>query len=57
MERLSEGYTPPEDACPTYRTLYAYLNEFDATTKKHVHLENNILFPKAIKLEEQIRVN
>lgn len=57
IERLSGNYTPPEEACPTYRTLYAYLNEFDAATKKHVHLENNILFPKAILLEEQLRAN
>jgi regulator of cell morphogenesis and NO signaling len=56
MERLSLGYTPPEEACPTYRTLYAYLNEFDAATKKHIHLENNILFPKTIKLEEQLSI-
>lgn len=53
MAALSSGYTPPADACPTYRTLYALLQEFDTVTKKHVHLENNILFPKAIKLEEK----
>ncbi len=47
----SDSYTPPADACPTYRTLYALLQEFDAATKKHVHLENNILFPKAVGLE------
>lgn len=54
LARLSGGYTPPADACPTYRTLYALLAQFDATTKKHVHLENNILFPKAIRLEEAV---
>lgn len=55
LARLSGGYTPPEDACATYRTLYAMLAQFDADTKKHVHLENNILFPKAISLEEELR--
>lgn len=55
MEQISGGYAPPEDACPSYRTLYGYLKEFDAATKKHVHLENNILFPKSIRLEESFR--
>ncbi|MBX7236522.1 MAG: DUF542 domain-containing protein [Caldilineales bacterium] len=54
MARLSDGYTPPADACPTFRTLYALLGQFDAATKKHVHLENNILFPKALRLEEAL---
>lgn len=54
LARLSGGYAPPDDACPTYRTLYALLAQFDADTKKHVHLENNILFPKAIRLEEAL---
>lgn len=54
MERLSDGFTPPADACPTFQTLYAYLKEFDAATKKHVHMENNILFPKAIALERSL---
>lgn len=51
IAHLSDSYSPPVDACPTYRTLYALLQEFDAATKKHVHLENNILFPKAVELE------
>jgi regulator of cell morphogenesis and NO signaling len=52
IESLSQGFTPPQDACNTYRALYGYLAEFDQATKKHVHLENNILFPKAIRLEK-----
>jgi regulator of cell morphogenesis and NO signaling len=55
IEALSDGYTPPADACPTYETLYALLREFDAATKKHIHLENNVLFPKAVELEESLR--
>lgn len=54
IARLSGGHTPPADACTTYRTLYALLAQFDAATKKHVHLENNILFPKAIRLEREL---
>lgn len=52
LERLSGGYVVPADGCNTYRALYGFLSDFDATTKKHVHLENNILFPKAIRLEQ-----
>lgn len=57
IEALSDGFTPPADACPTFHTLYALLSEFDAATKKHIHLENNILFPKSIELEETIRAD
>ena len=52
LARLSGGYAVPADGCNTYRALYGFLGEFEATTKKHIHLENNILFPKAIKLEQ-----
>jgi regulator of cell morphogenesis and NO signaling len=52
IETLSHGFTLPQEACNTYRALYGYLAEFDQATKKHVHLENNILFPKAVRLEE-----
>lgn len=51
---LSNNYTPPEDACPTFQTLYALLKKFEAATKKHIHLENNILFPKTIELEAAV---
>lgn len=48
---LSNNYTPPEDACNTYRVTFALLQEFEEDLHKHIHLENNILFPKAIKME------
>jgi len=48
---LSENYTAPDDACFSYRTLYAALKEFEANLHQHVHLENNMLFPRAIELE------
>lgn len=53
---LSNSYTPPEHACNTYRVLYAKLQEFEGDLHKHVHLENNILFPKAIALEKQLNL-
>jgi regulator of cell morphogenesis and NO signaling len=52
INRLSGGYTPPEGACNTYRATYAKLEEFEDDLHRHVHLENNVLFPKALALEE-----
>jgi len=52
LYRLSDGYTPPEDACNTFRVLYGKLKEFEDDLHRHIHLENNILFPKAIEMEQ-----
>ena len=49
---LSNNYQPPEGACNTFRVLYAKLREFEADLHQHIHLENNILFPKALGLEQ-----
>lgn len=48
---LSQDYTPPAGACPTFRAFYAGLREFEQDLHQHIHLENNILFPRAIALE------
>lgn len=45
---LSDGYTPPKDACQTYQVAFKLLSDFESDLHKHVHLENNILFPKAV---------
>lgn len=52
IRKLSNNYTPPAFACPTYRGFYQSLHEFEQDLHQHVHLENNILFPRAIELEE-----
>jgi regulator of cell morphogenesis and NO signaling len=57
IAELSHNYTPPEGACNTYRVLYALLEEFENDLHRHVHLENNILFPKALKLERSLSKN
>ncbi len=54
IEMLSNNYTPPEDACNTYRVTLALLKEFEQDLHLHIHLENNILFPKAIELEKEL---
>ena len=53
IAELTDNYTPPADACNTYKVTYAMLDEFEKDLHLHIHLENNILFPKAIKLEQQ----
>jgi len=52
IRQLSSDYTLPIDACTSYRVLFAKLNEFEQDLHQHVHLENNLLFPKAIAMEK-----
>jgi len=52
---LSNNYTPPQDACTTYRLSFAALNAFELDLHQHVHLENNILFPKAINMFRELQ--
>jgi regulator of cell morphogenesis and NO signaling len=52
---LSNNYTAPDDACGTYRVTFALLQEFEDDLHLHIHLENNILFPKSIELEAQLK--
>lgn len=51
LRALSDGYTPPDWACNTYRALLDGLSELEQNMHLHVHKENNILFPRAIELE------
>lgn len=53
IAELTGNYTPPADACNTYRVTFSLLKEFEEDLHLHVHLENNILFPKAIKMEQE----
>ena len=52
IRRLSHKFTTPEDACPTFHAFYDGLKEFEQDLHQHIHLENNILFPRAIELEQ-----
>ena len=54
IRKLTDNYSLPADACTTYTTYYKELKEFEEDLHKHVYLENYILFPKAVKLEEKI---
>ncbi len=55
IAKVSDNYNPPADACNTYRVTYALLDEFEKDLHKHIHLENNILFPKSIQHEEKMQ--
>lgn len=50
---LTDNYTVPADGCTTYRVTFSMLSEYEDDLHLHIHLENNILFPKSIELEEQ----
>jgi len=50
MRALTGGYAPPADACPTFMALYDALRELEDDLHEHIHLENNILFPRSIAM-------
>lgn len=54
IAELSNHYTPPDDACNTYRLTFTMLQEFENDLHEHIHLENNILFKKAIAMEARL---
>ena len=51
LRELTDGYTPPDWACNTFRALLDALHELELELHQHIHKENNILFPKALDLE------
>ena len=55
IRTLSSDFAVPEDACFSYRTLYKALEELELDLHQHIHLENNILFPRASELEQKTR--
>ncbi len=54
MRTLTDGFTPPDWACNTYRALLDGLHELELDMHQHVHKENNVLFPGIIEREEQL---
>lgn len=55
IAELTNNYTPPADACNTYKVTYAMLQDFENDLHTHIHIENNILFPKSIQLEKELK--
>jgi regulator of cell morphogenesis and NO signaling len=52
LRATSDDYSAPADGCVSYQTLYSALEEFEADLHQHIHLENNVLFPRAAELEK-----
>lgn len=53
MREITNGYSAPSDGCVSYQTLYRALHAFETDLHQHIHLENNILFPRAVELEAE----
>jgi regulator of cell morphogenesis and NO signaling len=54
MRRLTNNFTPPPDGCPAFQALMTGLAELEQDLHEHIHKENNILFPRAEKLEREL---
>jgi regulator of cell morphogenesis and NO signaling len=54
IRELTNNYTAPPDGCTTYRVAFEELARFERDLHQHVHLENNVLFPKAVELERAL---
>ena len=57
IRQLANNYILPGEACASYSLLFRLLQEFEEDLHMHVHLENNILFPKAIAAEKKLNEN
>ncbi|RYY83926.1 MAG: iron-sulfur cluster repair di-iron protein [Chitinophagaceae bacterium] len=55
LRRLTSNYTVPPDSCNSFSLLYKKMEDLESDLHRHIHLENNILFPKALKLERELR--
>ena len=56
LREITNAHTPPADACNTFRGLYHGLAELEKALHEHIHLENNVLFPRATRLEEELSI-
>lgn len=54
MREITKDYALPEGACPSFQALYFGLQELERDLHYHIHLENNVLFPEAVKLEQKV---
>lgn len=53
IRKASNGYSAPAGACVSFQTLYTALAAFEADLHQHIHLENNVLFPRAVAIEKE----
>jgi regulator of cell morphogenesis and NO signaling len=55
MREVTHNYTVPPEGCMSYRTLYQALQDLEYDLHQHIHLENNLLFPRAIEMENKLK--
>jgi regulator of cell morphogenesis and NO signaling len=55
LRALSSDYAVPADGCISYQTLYQALEVFEKDLHQHIHLENNVLFPRAVEMEDKVQ--
>ncbi len=55
LRTLSSGYAVPANGCISYQTLYQALEAFEQDLHQHIHLENNLLFPRAVEMEDKLQ--
>ena len=55
IRKLTNDYTPPAESCNSFQLLYKKLEDLEADLHQHIHLENNVLFPKALEIEKSLR--
>jgi regulator of cell morphogenesis and NO signaling len=53
IRKACDDFAVPPDVCTTFRAMYQGLEDFERDLHKHVHLENNILFPRALRMEKE----
>lgn len=56
VRHLTDGFEPPDDADGSVRSLYASLAQFESMQRLHIHLENNVFFPRSIEMEDRIEI-
>jgi regulator of cell morphogenesis and NO signaling len=54
IRQLTNDYTPPADACGSLKLTYALLKQFKDDLHEHIHLENNLIFPRALEIESRV---
>ena len=54
IRTITDGYAAPDDACNSYRAMLKGLEEMELDLHEHIHLENNVLFPRVLKLEQEV---
>jgi regulator of cell morphogenesis and NO signaling len=54
LRAVTNGFTAPAGSCNSFQLLYKKLHDLEADLHQHIHLENNLLFPKALALEKEI---